>query len=119
MRNFDELVGRYERNPIVVEAVRTTRQNIIEVTEWMGASQCWTTVNRFYIKKQDLFEKKWEGAFGDWIYKDHDGEFYLISAESFRELFRPEGIDDEQLTFDLNEVAVKGEPFGGWPAYDH
>lgn len=113
MRSVDDLVGRYEYKPIVVEAIRVTHENVGQVTEWLQATDYWVTVNRFYIKRRDIFEKKWEGRFGDWIFKNHDGEYYIMSAESFREIFNPEGLARETILDGL------GQELESWPKYDH
>jgi len=90
-----ELVMKFRKKPVVIEAVKWTGENLFDVISFMGqkpdlrcdiASDRWDDY-RAIVKRDGLIIKTLEGqhlaSIGDWIIKGVQGEFYPCKPDIF------------------------------------
>jgi hypothetical protein len=75
-------MGLYRKKPIVIEAIRFTGENRVEVNAFMGRETFKPEVKviGFMI---DTLEGVMEAKIGDWIIKGIQGEFYPCKSDIF------------------------------------
>lgn len=69
---------RYMRKPVLVEAVRVTDENIVEVAKWLGAVIEFEPGERqrAYIVlnvKHPMYPRQKQAFVGDWVLKNDNG----------------------------------------------
>lgn len=117
--------GRYEYKPRVVEAIRILRTNQEEVRALVEKASPNDAVVRYGFNSFVIYsyQGRLDGELGYWLWINPEGKLQVATELKFREIFQPEGLEKETILdgfdLELNEARTKGEPFGGWPAYDH
>lgn len=79
------MVERYMKGPVVVQAVKWTGKNILEMCKFTGRD-----VSPFFSGEQlylQTIEEVHHASIGDYIIKGVHGEFYTCKPDIFREIY--------------------------------
>ena len=80
-------MGRYRKTPVVIEAIRWTGTNCIEMDDFSGG------LENTYHKAGKFFIRTLEGTMvadeGDWLIRGIQGEFYPCKPDIFEATYDP------------------------------
>lgn len=71
-------VKQYRKRPVVVEAVKLTTQNVIDVAAWCKAYKWWAMGLQI-----ETLEGIMDARIGDYVIKGVEGEFYPCKPSIF------------------------------------
>lgn len=76
---------RWRKKPVVIEAVRVTKENQLDVAAWCGALCKYNEVLEI-----ETLEGVMTGQMGDWIIRGIANEFYPCKSDIFEATYEPE-----------------------------
>ena len=85
-------MGMYRKKPIVIEAVRWTGTNTVEVADFMGGSPGFSMGNSTPEENTvsiETLEGTMKATQGDLIIKGVNGEFYPCKSDIFDKTYEP------------------------------
>jgi hypothetical protein len=77
------MIQQFRKRPVVIEAVRLTRESGPEVWEWADSKPFYEPDGTISGLSIFTLEGRMKADFGDWIIKGVQGEFYPIKNEIF------------------------------------
>lgn len=85
-----EMINKYRKKPVVIEAIRFNGENRELIANWLGAEISSGRIRDCIF--EDLIQiETLEGVMtanvGDWIVKGVKGEFYPVKDDIFRETY--------------------------------
>ncbi|MDR1313717.1 MAG: hypothetical protein LBQ12_08475 [Deltaproteobacteria bacterium] len=83
----EDCVAMYRTKPAVVEAVRLTKDDELEIRDWLGAAYLDGTDLGLYVTTPT---RTLMTAYGEWIIKGADGEFYYCEDAMFQATYEEE-----------------------------
>jgi hypothetical protein len=81
---------KYARKPFYVQAVRITKENFDEISNWTGGEAMKDDKDRDYIKvlvSGQASERQSRAYVGDWVLESNPGSFKIYSDRSFKACF--------------------------------
>jgi len=86
-------VQKFRKKPVVIEAMKLTRENYIDVYLWMSTSWEERSVSQLVDGTVEIYIHTLEGNMtarqGDWIIKGVQGEFYPCKPDIFEQTYEP------------------------------
>ena len=126
-------VQKFRKKPVVIEAMKLTRENYIDVYLWMSTSWEERSVSQLVDGTVEIYIHTLEGNMtarqGDWIIKGVQGEFYPCKPDIFEQTYEPatpdvspvpptaEKGENEMLTVSAVCMCAKCESSGRYGRY--